>query len=161
MYGVKMPKVQLPNKWMPNLEPISLDISEIKYDCSVWKIPKTQLIAGYIKFTGTYKPGSLGMDDARFIQWRIDEFAECQTLHGLTVRAIIIDFRNLEYTWGNDLTAIPSYTHRMGHPFCFLIPFASENKKVHEAYMGALNQAFIQTNIYEAFKYIVDAISEK
>jgi hypothetical protein len=75
-----------------------LGVSRIGCECKVWKVRKNHRTGGLVTFRGAYRPGSAGTDDARFIRWKLGEFYELYTVDGL-----VVDCRELDYTWGDDL----------------------------------------------------------
>jgi hypothetical protein len=102
------------NKYLPKLQEISLNISQIECKTYVWQVPKTQYLAGLIVFSGTYLYGSAGCDDALFIKWRLNEFCELNSPH--TISGLVVDLRNLDYQWGDDLTIEPEQLRRFNQP---------------------------------------------
>lgn len=68
--------------YKPQLKEVSLKISDIECETYTWKVPKTKRTAGLIVFKGFYKRGSAGTDDAKSIQWRINEFCQKYYLSG-------------------------------------------------------------------------------
>jgi hypothetical protein len=88
-------------RYSPKLQEVSLDVSELKYSCATWEVPRSNRSGGIIRFVGVYEPGSAGTLDALFIDWRIREFCELAAFRGL-----IIDFTDLDYVWGDDF-AVP------------------------------------------------------
>ena len=89
----------------PRLLPVSLDISALRCQCHAWHVPKTQAVAGLIVFTGTFRLGSAGRDDARFIAWRINELADLRM--PARIAGLLVDLRGLDYQWGDDLGIWP------------------------------------------------------
>lgn len=85
---------------------VSLDISEIQVECSSWNVGlphgRPSRPAGLIRLRGTYPGGSRGERDARFIRWKVFEF--CDLLRPL---ALVVDMRELDYQWGDDLRIEP------------------------------------------------------
>jgi hypothetical protein len=64
----------------------------------IWHAPRNHRLGGLISFSGTYKTGSEGQDDASFIRRTLLEFYELYPVNGL-----VIDCRNLDYEWGDGL----------------------------------------------------------
>ena len=54
-----------------------------------------------LEFSGTYGSGSAGNDDADFI-----EMIRVAALTVLHVHAIVYDFRNMDYEWGNRIWSV-------------------------------------------------------
>jgi hypothetical protein len=92
-------KPQLPP---PQLIPISLDISSISFECYTWRYNLDASDSGYIVFQGQYRYGSAGADDALFIKWRLNQFCDA-----LQPSRLIVDLRELDYQWGDDLSLYP------------------------------------------------------
>lgn len=76
-------------------------ISAVEYSCSAWYAKKSRRAGGIITFRGEYRYGSSGTDDARYIKWKIQQF--CDIDHP-KIDGLIIDFRELDYRWGDDLS---------------------------------------------------------
>jgi hypothetical protein len=89
-------------RYVPKLEEVSLQISELSCRCWTWPVPRTQSLAGLIRFAGLYGRGSAGKDDALFIKWRIAEFSELRLPS--SIDGLVVDLRELDYEWGDDLT---------------------------------------------------------
>src|SRR5207248_4626508 len=87
-----------------------LDISRIACSCQTWKSHHNHRIGGLVTLRGLYHPGSAGADDARFIKWKLDEFYDLYRVDGL-----VVDCRELDYTWGDNLSLQPSASHRRDH----------------------------------------------
>ncbi len=97
--GARM--IAVPQYPLPSTEPVSLDISAVRAETYSWQSADGAL-NGYLAFHGTYRIGSAGHDDATSIQWAIDEFCERFRPH-----ALILDARQLDYQWGDDLSLLP------------------------------------------------------
>jgi hypothetical protein len=141
----------LTNKSLPKLTKVSLDISQLKSEYYIWKIPNTQLLAGLIVFSGTYLPGSSGSDDALFIKWRINEFCEFQFPQ--TISGLVVDFRNLDYQWGDDLDVHPQRLRRLGKPVRIAV-----SPERYEAFKGVLGEQELRTDIEVAFADVTTAL---
>lgn len=89
-------------RYSPQLEEVSLGISELSCRCWTWPVPRTQAIAGLVEFAGSYRRGSAGGDDAQFIRWRIAEL--CELRLPSVIAGLVVDLRSLDYKWGDDLT---------------------------------------------------------
>lgn len=74
---------------------ISIEISQLSYSCAVWVVPKVHALAGIIRFSGTYRPGSQGSEDALFIKWRLNEFCDIELPD--RIYGLVVDFRELVY----------------------------------------------------------------
>lgn len=81
---------------------VSLNVSGIACECRVWESRRNQRAGGLVTFRGHYRPGSAGKDDALWLKWRLDEFCELVRPNGL-----VVDCRELDYTWGDDLHLRP------------------------------------------------------
>jgi len=85
-----------------DMRQVSLDVSGISYQCRVWEVRASRRVGGLIEFRGHYPPGSAGKAHALWIKWRLDEFFEATRFDGL-----VVDCRELDYTWGDDLHLRP------------------------------------------------------
>ncbi|NER12067.1 hypothetical protein GWK08_01315 [Leptobacterium flavescens] len=90
---------------IPKLEKVSLNISSITVECYVWKPRKTSYFAGYIEFKGQYRIGSAGINDAKYIHWKINEF--CDLTFPEPILGLIVDLTQLDYSYGDDLEIFP------------------------------------------------------
>jgi hypothetical protein len=108
---------------LDRLRDVSLAISKLTCDCRVWKSPRNRRVGGLIVFRGHYPPGSAGKDDALWIKWRLDEFYELTRFDGL-----VVDCRELDYTWGDDLHLRPR-ARELPDDFPFLLVIAPEQQE--------------------------------
>jgi hypothetical protein len=108
---------------LDRLQGVSLLISEVACDCQTWKCPRNHRVGGLVSFRGHYLPGSAGKDDALWIKWRIDEFYELARLDGL-----VVDCRDLDYTWGDDLHLRPR-SRRVSDDFPFRLVIRPEQQE--------------------------------
>ena len=92
----------------PQLVSVSLDISAIQCEFYTWRLKHDELLSGYIVLRGQYQYGSAGSDDALFIKWRLNQFC-----NAIEPSRLIVDLRQLQYEWGDDLSL---------YPLCFLDP---------------------------------------
>jgi hypothetical protein len=106
-----------------NLCEVSLDISAITCVCQSWELPRYHRIGGLVTYRGHYRPGSAGKHDALWIKWRLNEFYELARLDGL-----VVDCRELDYTWGDDLDLRPSPRH-LPEDFPFRLVIRSEQQE--------------------------------
>jgi hypothetical protein len=88
---------------LPNLEAISLDISPVTCECRVWNVRHNHRVGALVTISGRYRHGSAGKDDALLIKWRLNQFHDLVRFHGL-----VVDCRDLDYHWGDDLCLQPS-----------------------------------------------------
>ena len=94
------------------LTPVDLDrISTITYSCAIFQAPRSHYAGGIITFSGRYRPGSAGFSDALFIKWKIDQF--CDIDEPARIYGLVVDFRELDYEWGEDL-GVPAARLRRG-----------------------------------------------
>src|SRR5262245_5866442 len=134
---------------MNRLADAPLDISRIGYDCKVWKSRRNHRCGGLITFRGEYLPGSAGKDDARFICWRLREFYERSRPDGL-----VVDCRELNYTWGDDLSFPDREPDRTGH-FPLLIVLRPEQQ---DAYSYAISREKQRFDLLAALSEVDEAI---
>ncbi|MEH2167150.1 MAG: hypothetical protein V7K41_10840 [Nostoc sp.] len=140
-----------PNKYSPNLTKVTLNISQLKCKYYVWKIPKMQKLAGLIVFSGTYLYGSAGSDDALFIKWKINEFCELELPQKII--GLVVDFRNLDYQWGDDLDIYPQEMRRLEQPVRIVV-----TPERYEAFKGVLGEQELHTDIEVAFAEVIEAL---
>lgn len=88
---------------LPELEAISLDISTVTCECHVWNVKRNHRVGALVVIRGLYQSGSAGKDDALLIKWRLNQFYDLTRFHGL-----VVDCRELDYHWGDDLCLQPS-----------------------------------------------------
>jgi hypothetical protein len=135
----------MPKPYKPELEAVSLNISEIEYQTFTWKVPGTKVTgqkwAGLIVFSGFYRRGSMGKPDARFIRWRIDEFID----YVRNIDGLVVDLRKLDYTSGDDLD-IPI----LRIPVLVVIPSEAEDPKHYQALKWAVGEESLQPDTLEA-----------
>lgn len=141
-----------------NIEEVSLSISELEYNCYIWKVRGRQEVAGLIAFRGIYKLGSAGTKDAKFINWRINEFAELPTPS--TISGLIVDFRELDYRWGDDLAVNPIPIRRRGGPVRVVIQPEDVEAERYKAFIWALGNAEICTDLNSAYEQIENLIPQ-
>jgi len=139
------------NKYSPKLTEVNLNISQLECKYYVWEIPKTQTLAGLIVFSGTYLYGSAGSDDALFIKWRINEFCELELPQKII--GLVVDFRSLDYQWGDDLDVYPQEIRRLGQPVRIVV-----TPERYEAFKGVLGEQELHTDIEVAFSEIIEAL---
>lgn len=89
---------QVSNFDLSRLTVAPLEISEVRCEASTWKVRRNHRSGSLVTFRGTYLSGSAGVDDARLIRWKLEQVYELFRPDG-----IVIDCRELEYNWGDDL----------------------------------------------------------
>ncbi|KAF3885148.1 MULTISPECIES: hypothetical protein [Nostocales] len=139
------------DKILQNFTEISLDISHIETKYYICKLPKTQILVGLIVFIGTYLAGSSGSDDALFIKWRINEFCDIELPEKIS--GLVVDFRNLDYQWGDDLDVQPQRLRRLGKPVRVVV-----TAERYEVFKGVLDEQELRTNIETAFAEVKEAL---
>lgn len=140
-----------PNKYSPKLTEVTLNTSKLECKYYIWEIPKTKKLAGLIVFSGKYLYGSAGSDDALFIKWRINEFCELNFPHQIS--GLVVDFRSLDYQWGDDLDVSPQKIRGLGQPVRIVV-----TPERYEAFKGVLDEQELYTDIEVAFAQIVKAL---
>ncbi len=83
-------------------------------------------VIGLAKFKGYYPYGSSGNDEADYIEVMLDIFTAYSNLDGL-----IVDFSDLDYEWGDDLTIQTYKFNKKNDPY-----FAIANEKQLKAFLG-------------------------
>lgn|GEM_PF-5475008 len=87
----------------PRVEPVTLDPGDLRFSFHTWRDPRSGRNGGHVAIIGEYRPGSLGTDDALLIRWRLNQFCDAARPD-----ALIVDLRQFEYTWGDDINLYPS-----------------------------------------------------
>ncbi|MCP2731505.1 hypothetical protein [Limnofasciculus baicalensis] len=100
----------------PQLIPISLDISSIGFECYTWRYNRDVSDSGYVVFQGQYRYGSAGGEDALLIKWRLNQFCDA-----LQPSRLIVDLRELDYQWGDDLSLYPFHFLDPESKICFIL----------------------------------------
>jgi hypothetical protein len=113
--------------------PVSLEISDIQFEGYTWKLGTDEKCSGYVKFIGKYRDGSLGKEDAKFIDFKLEEFCDY-----VKPTRLVIDLKDLDYQWSDDLGLYPSQFSKMGSPIFFLLE--SNQRK---AYKNSIYEADI------------------
>lgn len=135
------------------LIPVSLDISKLECSCSVWAISfgrnRTSEYAGLIPFRGLYPTGSQGTQEARFIRWRINEFLDLQS----RLRGLVVDFRELDDWWGDNLSVDPQVMRRQNRPVRVVVLL-----ELLKAFSGVLGEEEIRTDLESAIAEVSDII---
>jgi hypothetical protein len=93
----------------------------------VWHSRRNHRTGGLVTFSGHYYPGSAGVDDARFIRWKLNEFYELNRIYGL-----VVDCRNLDYTWGDDLSLYPPSNSCLLDSFPLLVVLSSHQQEAFD-----------------------------
>ncbi len=137
-----------PKRYTPRLEPVDLVVSDIACECYVWPVPRTQSQAGLIAFKGTYGHGSAGALDALQIQWRIDQLCELPPL----IEGLVVDLRQLEYEWGDDLWVEPGSRDLGGRVRVVVRP------ERLEAFKHVVRADWLRTDLEQAFAEVADAV---
>jgi hypothetical protein len=123
-------------RFLPDFDPkrlhdAPLEVSDVRCECKLWDSRRNHRRGGLVTFRGLYRPGSAGTDDARVLRWRLNQFYE---LYG--VSGVVIDCRELDYVWGDDLSfPVPGVLNRT-KSFPMLVVLRPEQT---EAYAHALN----------------------
>jgi hypothetical protein len=133
------------------LAEISLNISQLHCSCFVWMIPRKKLLGGLIRFSGTYRHGSSGSDDAMFIRWRINEFCDLQMPD--RVAGLVVDLTDLDYQWGDDLDVYPVRLRRLGAPVRVVV--AAQRL---EAFEGVLGSEELRTELDAALQDVTNQL---
>jgi hypothetical protein len=90
---------------MRSLRPIDLDISKLAFEPAAWTVRgagDVERTAALLRVRGSYRPGSAGSEDARLIRWKIAALCDL-----VRPAALVVDVRELDYRWGDDLTLHP------------------------------------------------------
>lgn len=147
-------------KHKPQLDEVSLNISDLECTTFNWKVPGTKAIgqrwAGLIVFSGFYRRGSAGEPDARFIRWRIEEFADLLGNIPSASTGLVVDLRTLDYVWGDNLT-IP----HLEIPVLVVIPSEAKDPEHYKALKWAVYEHIRRTDIFEAFGEMSELIVSK
>jgi hypothetical protein len=131
---------------IPSLSSFSLDVEEINFVCQTWKIPKTHKLGGLIVFKGFYPRGAAGVKHAHYIQASVQTFCTMAR-----IVALIVDFRELDYVWGDDLSVLPKNNVRIRR---ILIPSESTKPDQYAGFVSMLGKEYLVTEIRAAFRDI-------
>lgn len=135
------------------LTPVDLDrISRITYACSVFRVPGSSYAGGIITFTGDYRPGSAGFSDALFIKWKINEF--CDIDEPARIYGLVVDFRGLQYEWGEDLDVPAARLRRGKMPVLSVV-----NSPARAAYAYCIEEAELREDFDAAVDEVANALS--
>ena len=151
---------------LPDFEKVSFGV-DIKCECFVKMLEVEHLERavpiGLIAFYGSYRDGSRGRADALFIDQQLKMFTYLTMTRGL-----IIDFRELEYSWGNNLQIDLPAMRRRGDPVRIVIPSEEQDPVRHKAFrwldqsyrqLGVMRETHeLRTNLRTAYQEVVDAI---
>lgn len=132
-------------KLIPNIQPVSLRTSAIKYECYTWRFKGITL--GLIAFYGIYER----TEDAQFIRWRVNQFCEANHHH---ISGLIVDFLELEYLWGDDLEIHPHRLLRGGYPLRVVIHPEEVEPDIYATYVQAIDSEYLRTDISIALNEI-------
>lgn len=69
----------------------------------------------YLKFSGDYPTGSKGESEGKFIGLKLNQVTRSHSIDG-----IIIDFKHLNYTWGDDIDIYPFQFKKANRPLQFI-----------------------------------------
>lgn len=120
------------SSFLKTLTPVSLDdISSLTCECFVWSA-SASLVGGLISFHGTYRPGSAGTEDALFIKWRTGQF--CDLPEPGPIQALVVDFRDMDYRWGDDLDVPAPRLRRAERPIRVVVN--AEQLDKYESILG-------------------------
>ena len=140
----------MPDFDLNRLRDAPLDVSEIRCECEVWDSRRNHRRGGLVTFRGSYRPGSAGADDARLIRWRLGQFYELYDVSG-----VVVDCRELDYVWGDDLGfPAPDLLDQSG-PFPMLVVLRPEQA---EAYSHALNAGERRHDLPGALAEVAEAV---
>jgi hypothetical protein len=140
----------LPDFDLNRLHDAPLDVSGIRCECKVWDSRRNHRRGGLVTFRGLYRPGSAGTDDARVVRWRLNQFYELHRVSG-----VVIDCRELDYVWGDDLSfPVPGVLHRT-ESFPVLVVLRPEQT---EAYAHTLYAEERRQDLLAALAEVAEAI---
>jgi hypothetical protein len=126
---------------------VTLSISEIEARYYSGSISSSNRRVGLIQFRGYYRRGSEGAPDGMWIGWQIDEF--CDYVRPF---ALIVDFSELDYEWGDDLFVQPLNAVR--GPIRIVV-----RGDRMSTFKGVLNEGKLRENLHAAFEEIRDQVS--
>ncbi len=138
---------------LPPLQEVSLEISAIKTACYMWRIKRRSIYAGYTVVSGVYREGSAGAQDATYIHWRLNEF--CDLTHPALIQGLVVDFTNLEYTYGDDLEITPDRIVRMRLPLRIVVPADKRDR-----FEPVLGSEHLSTSLEDAFGYVQRSLEQ-
>src|SRR5262245_8717794 len=141
----------MPKRYKPRLEAVTLDVSMLTCQCYVWSVPRTQILAGLVVFHGLYRPGSAGSDDARFIRWRIREL--CELRLPSSIEGLLVDFRDMAYEYGDNLSVDDNPLDDDGQPIRVVV-----QPSQIEAFRGVIGDHRLRTDLEEAAAEVSDIL---
>jgi len=142
--------MQPPRRYSPRLEEAPLDDTELRCQRWLWPVPGTQAHAGLIAFAGRYREGSEGKMDALFIRWRIEELCDRNLFPA--IEGLVVDLRDMEYAWGDDLGVEPRCRDLGGRVRVVVRP------EQVEALKFPIGEALLRTDPEGAFGEMVDLV---
>jgi hypothetical protein len=84
----------------------------------------------------------LGEEDAKFINFKLEEFCDY-----VKPTRLVVDLKELDYQWGDDLSLYPSQFSKMGSPIFFLL----ESNQM-KAYKNSIYEADIVNDFLDIFE---------
>jgi hypothetical protein len=126
-----------------------MHVSRITCEAKTWHKWKNHRTGGLIVFLGVCPYGSAGADDARYIDWLLSEFYQLHRPDGL-----VIDCRELEYTWGDDLD-FPRPEFLSAESFPLLVVLRPEQQ---EAYAYAVAREDHRLDLHAALSDVDEAL---
>lgn len=128
---------------IPSLSPFSLEADNITFECQTWTIPKTRKTGGLIAFKGFYSRGSEGLKHGQYIYYAIQAFCDMSA-----ISALIVDFRELDYVWGNNLVVKSNNRIDIKR---IVIPHEGDKPEQYRGFIGILGKEFMGTLGEESF----------
>lgn len=126
-----------------------LNTSTLKATSQIWHSSRNHRSGGFVSFTGRYKSGSDGRDDAQFVHRTLQSFYELYPVDG-----IVIDCRQLDYEWGDDLD-FPNRSVFRDKQIPLLVVLEIPQSS---AFRYAIDQSCHRFNLEEALAEISEAI---
>jgi hypothetical protein len=133
----------LPPSFVPQLQPISFEESSLRFQASLRQLVQAPGTIGLVSFSGFYRRGSEGREDAAFIKVKIEEF--CEQFQPL---GLVCDLRDMDYEWGDDLDPYPTVVCRD-----IPIKLVVENRRL-EAYAGVLERGDLRVSLEDAIEEV-------
>ena len=136
-----------------NAYAVTLDVTGIEVETLKIKCCDSRKEIGVIAFSGVYPRGSAGSHHAHFISHRLFSFLDPMVRW---MHALLIDFRHLHYTWGDNMASLGAFYTDNVCPWYFLIQSEDANPEVYKAYQWALGGGTrkLFTNMKEAIQNI-------
>lgn len=136
----------LPPSFVPQLQPVEFVESGLQFHGVLGELAQAAGVIGVVSFSGHYRRGSEGREDAVFVKVKMEEF--CERFRPL---GLVCDLRDMDYEWGDDLDPYPEVA-------CGDVPIkivvAGQR---FEAYAGILDRGDLCVSLEDAIEEVASA----